>query len=340
MRIAFFNTKQYDREFFTQANATFAHKINFLHPHLSEETAVLAEGYPAVSAFVNDVLDKKSLRGLADNGVKLIALRCAGFNNLDVPAARDLGLTVVRVPAYSPYAVAEHAVGLILALNRRLIRASARVHDGNFALDGLLGFDLNSRVVGLIGTGAIGAVLARIMLGFGCRVLAYDVQVNQDCAAMGVEYVPLSELLAKSDIVSLHCPLTPETRHLIDKDAIAGMKPGVMLINTSRGALLDTRAVISGLKSGRIGYLGLDVYEEEGDLFFEDLSGQVLHDDIFARLLTFPNVLITGHQAFFTADALKRIAETTLTSISQFERDGVTDPRNTLVSHPRPVPTP
>jgi D-lactate dehydrogenase len=231
-----------------------------------------------------------------------------------------LGLTVVRVPAYSPYAVAEHTVGLILTLNRKIHRAYARVREGNFALDGLLGFDLNGRTVGVIGTGKIGAVVARIMNGFGCQLLAYDPFPTPECERLGVKYVSLPQLFAASDIVTLHCPLTPETHHLIDAQAIGQMKSGFMLINTGRGALIDTQAVIEALKSGQIGYLGLDVYEEEADLFFEDLSDKVIHDDVFARLLTFPNVVITGHQGFFTEEALKSIAETTLSNITAFEQ--------------------
>ena len=283
-------------------------------------TSVLADQFPAVCVFVNDQLDALVLAELARQGTRLIALRCAGFNNVDLAAARDLDMTVVRVPAYSPYAVAEHTVGLILSLNRKIHRAYNRVRDGNFALDGLLGFDLHGRTVGLIGTGQIGAVTANILNGFGCSLLAYDPYPNPACEAIGVRYVPLAELLAESDIITLHCPLTPETHYLINGRALSQMKKGVMLINTSRGALVDTRAVINALKSGQVGYLGLDVYEEEGDLFFEDLSDQAIRDDIFARLLTFPNVMITGHQAFFTAEALQNIAATTLANVTAFEQ--------------------
>lgn len=249
---------------------------------------------------------------------------------MDLATAHELGLTVVRVPAYSPYAVTEHTVGLILALNRKLYRAYNRVREGNFALDGLLGFDLHDRTVGIIGTGKIGTIVAHIMKGFGCKLLAYDPFPNPDCITLGVRYVELPELFATSDIITLHSPLLPETYHLIDAQALEQMKHGVMLINTSRGALLDTQAVIDALKSGKIGYLGLDVYEEEADLFFEDLSGRILRDDVFARLLTFPNVLITGHQAFFTEDALTSIAETTLSNISDIEQ-GHTCPNQVTV---------
>jgi D-lactate dehydrogenase len=273
---------------------------------------------------VNDRLDSEILKVIAGHGIKLIALRCAGFNNVDVPGAKELGITVVRVPAYSPYAVAEYAVGLILTLNRKLHKAYARVRDGNFSLEGLLGFDLHDRTVGIVGTGKIGIITAKILGGFGCQVLAYDKFPNAEAIASNlVTYVSLSELFSRSDIISLHCPLTPETHHLINGGAIEQMKTGVMVINTSRGALVDTEAIVQGLKSGKVGYLGLDVYEQEENLFFEDLSNQVIQDDIFERLLTFPNVVITGHQAFFTEDALKNIAETTLNNITDFQEKGV-----------------
>lgn len=270
--------------------------------------------------FVNDHLNAAVIDGLAAGGTRLIALRCAGFNNVDLPAARARGLRVVRVPAYSPHAVAEHTVALILALNRRIHRAYNRVREGNFALDGLLGFDLHGRTAGVIGTGKIGAIVARILHGFGCRLLAHDPAPSPDCVALGVEYTAVDDLLARSDIVTLHCPLTPESRHLIGPAAIDRMRPGAMLINTGRGALVDTPAVILGLKSGKIGSLGLDVYEEEAALFFEDMSQRIIQDDVFMRLVTFPNVLVTGHQGFFTREALQAIARTTLGSIAAFER--------------------
>jgi len=332
MRVAVFNTKRYDRTFFEAGNADHGHDLVFLEPRLTRETAALAAGFPAVCAFVNDTLDAATLRALAGQGTRLIALRCAGFNHVDLVAARELGLTVVRVPAYSPHAVAEHTVGLMLALNRKIPRAVARVRDGNFSLDGLLGFDLHGRTVGVVGTGQIGTVVARILRGFGCRVLAHDPVPNPACEALGARYVALPELLAAADIVTLHCPLLPETRHLIDAETLGRMRPGVMLLNTSRGALLDTRAVIGALKDGSLGYLGLDVYEEEAGLFFEDRSDRVLQDDVFARLLTFPNVLITGHQAFFTREALTGIAETTLANIAAIERG---EPCANAVAAPR-----
>jgi D-lactate dehydrogenase len=320
MRMAVFSTKSYDRQFLEAANVHHNHELNFFEPRLTRQTMPLAEGFPAICAFVNDHLAAEVLEHLATHGTRVIALRSAGFNNVDLIAADRLDLTVTRVPAYSPHAVAEHTVALILALNRRIPRAYNRVRDGNFALDGLMGFDLRQRTVGIIGTGQIGQVVAEIMTGFGSRILAYDPYPNPDLERTGLEYVGLNRLFAESDVVTLHCPLMKETYHLIDDAALRQMKPGVMLINTSRGALLDTRAVIDGLKSGRIGYLGLDVYEEEENLFFQDLSDRVIQDDVFARLLTFPNVLITGHQAFFTEEAMTTIAETTLENVTAFER--------------------
>lgn len=321
MKVAVFNTKPYDQAFLEVANQVHQHELVFFEPRLTNRTSVLADGFPAVCAFVNDELNSKVLTTLARQGTRLIALRCAGFNNVDLTAARNLDITVMRVPAYSPYAVAEHTVGLMLALNRQIHRSHARVREGNFALEGLLGFDLHGQTVGIVGTGKIGMIVARIMKGFGCRLLAHDRFPNPECEASGVKYVSLPELLVESDVITLHCPLTPETCHLIDAGALSQVKPGVMLINTSRGALIDTQAVIDALKSGQVGYLGLDVYEEEADLFFEDLSNQVIQDDVFARLITFPNVIITGHQAFFTRNALERIAEVTLTNITNFQQN-------------------
>lgn len=326
MKTAIFSVKEYDRYFLAEANtaddSVGKHELVFFNVRLSPETVSLASGYPSVCVFVNDRLDESVLRILADGGTRLIALRCAGFNNVDLAVARELGLTVVRVPDYSPNAVAEHTVGLMLALNRNLHRAYNRVREGNFALEGLLGFDFCNRVVGVIGTGKIGQVVCRIMTGFGCRIIAYDKHENSDCISNGVQYVSLGELLTEADVITLHCPLTAETHHMIDADVIQQMKAGVMLINTSRGGIIDTQAVIGGLKQARIGSLGIDVYEEEADLFYEDLSSVVLRDDQFARLLTFPNVIVTGHQAFFTSDALQQIAKTTIANISSFEESG------------------
>ncbi|MCL4109579.1 UNVERIFIED_CONTAM: hypothetical protein GTU68_049172, partial [Idotea baltica] len=324
VRIAFFSTKPYDRDFFSADVQSSDHTLQFFSPRLTEETRPLAKGFECVCVFVNDVLDRSAIEALAADGLRLIALRCAGFNNVDLEAAADCNVGVVRVPAYSPNAVAEHTVGLMLALNRSLHRAFNRVREGNFALDGLLGFDFHGRTIGVIGTGRIGAVLCRIMRGFDCNVIAFDTNHNAECVEMGVQYVSTpNELYTRADVISLHCPLVPETQHLIDADAIAAMKPGVMLINTSRGALIDTQAAVDGLKSGQIGFLGIDVYEEEADLFFEDLSNQVIRDDVFARLLTFPNVVVTGHQAFFTSDALAQIAATTLDNVTKYEATGV-----------------
>jgi D-lactate dehydrogenase len=318
MHIAIFSTKPYDHRYLTEANAVFRFDLTFLEPRLTVETASLAAGAPAVCLFVNDRADEAAIRTLAGGGTRLIALRCAGYNNVDLRAAAAHDVSVVRVPAYSPYAVAEHTVALMLTLNRHTHRAATRVRDGNFALDGLLGFDLHGKTVGVVGTGRIGLATIAILRGFGCRVLAYDPVPSTVAVEHGVEYVELSRLFAEADIVTLHCPLSPASHHLIDAAAIARMKRGVMLINTSRGALVDARAAIEALKSGHLGYLGLDVYEEEADLFFEDLSGRVLQDDVLARLLTFPNVLITAHQAFFTHEALSAIARTTLENIRAF----------------------
>jgi D-lactate dehydrogenase len=307
----------------TAANAVHGHTLQFFEAALSVETCSLAEEADAICVFVNDQVDARLLRCVAGRGIKTVALRCAGFNNVDLTVAKELGMTVVRVPAYSPYAVAEHAVALMLTLNRKTHRAYNRVREGNFALNGLLGFDVHGKTMGIIGTGRIGAILAKIMTGFGCTVLAEDVYVNPDCVALGVQYVDRDTLLSKSDIISLHCPLTPETRHLIDHQSIAKMKHGVMLINTGRGALVETPAVIAGLKSGRIGALALDVYEQEEGVFFEDHSNEIIQDDLLERLLTFPNVLITSHQGYFTREALTAIAETTLDNLSQVARGEV-----------------
>ncbi len=317
MKIAFFDTHRYDQESFDRQNAAHRHEITYFQERLKPDTAMLARGHEAICVFVNDQVNAAALHELQEAGVGLVALRCAGLNNVDLPVARELGLLVVRVPAYSPYAVAEHAVALMLGLNRHLCRANNRVRDGNFSLEGLVGFDMNGKTVGLVGTGKIGAVVARIMAGFGCRVLACD--LHEDAAlvaATGLRYAAMEEVIRESDILSLHVPLTPETKHVINADALGRMKPGVMLINTSRGALVDTRALLQSLKQGHIGAAGLDVYEEEGGVFFKDLSGEVLQDDVLARLLTFPNVLITSHQAFLTKEALKNIADTTLESIA------------------------
>ncbi len=323
MRIAVFSTKTYDQRFIEEANKEYGHELKFFDTHLRVETCQLAFGFEVVCGFVNDHFNKEILQHLAAHGTRLIALRCAGFNNIDIAAAQQLNLTIIRVPAYSPYGVAEHAAMLILALNRKIYRAYNRIHDGNFSLEGLLGFEIYGKKVGILGTGRIGASMARIMKGFGADVLAYDPFRNPECEKLGVHYVSKEEVFEQCDIISLHLPLTKENHHLINRKALSHMKNGVMLINTSRGGLIDSACLIEGLKSGKIGYLGLDVYEEEEALFFEDLTGQVIHDDVFARLITFPNVVITGHQAFFTDKAMQNIAQTTLKNISEFSKGHV-----------------
>jgi len=320
MKIAVFSNKPYTERTFQAANEFYGHQLCFFEERLNHHTADLAAGCEAVCVFVNDELGEPTLKRLSNLGVQLIALRCAGFNNVDLYSAERLGLSVVRVPAYSPYAVAEHTLGLILALNRQIHRAHGRIREANFSLEGLLGFDLHGTPAGIIGTGKIGAIVARILHGFGCPLYAYDTRPNPECEALGVQYVSLDDLYRQSRIITLHCPLTPQTHHLIDAAAIEKMQDGVMLINTSRGALVDTKAAIDGLKSGRIGYLGLDVYEEEADLFYEDLSNKIIQDDVFARLMMFPNVIVTGHQGFFTQNALLAIADTTLANVAAFEK--------------------
>lgn len=317
MKIAFFSTKAYDREFFNRYITS--HEITYFEGRLRMPTVNLTKGYDAVCVFVNDRLNAEVIAALKENDVKLIALRCAGFNNVDLEAAKKHGIKVVRVPAYSPHAVAEHAVALILTLNRKTHKAYNRVREGNFSLERLTGFDLYGKTVGAIGTGKIGQVFCNIMLGFGCRVLAFDLMEDKELASKGVEYLPLIDLLQQSDIISLHCPLNDQTRHIINKETIPMMKEGAMLINTSRGGLIDTVDVIEGLKSGRIGYVGLDVYEQEEKLFFKDLSENIIQDDLIMRLLSFPNVLITSHQGFFTEEALIQIAQTTLDNIDASE---------------------
>ncbi|MGD9647714.1 MAG: 2-hydroxyacid dehydrogenase [Pirellulales bacterium] len=320
MRMAVFDTRNYDREALSAANAG-GHELTFLEPRLTAVTAPLAEGFPAVCSFVNDAADAAALRTLHAGGTRLLALRSAGFNHVDLDEAAALGIRVVRVPDYSPYAVAELAVALILSLNRKIHRAYQRVRDANFSLEGLVGFDLHGKTFGVIGTGKIGAAATKIMRGFGCQLLGFDLHHNEELVReTGLRYVELDELYRAADIISLHVPLLPTTRHLIDARALSLMKPHVVLINTSRGALVDTRALIEALKHRRLGAAGLDVYEEEEGVYFQDLSGEVLHDDVLARLLTFPNVLVTAHQGFLTREALTNIAQTTLASLEAFER--------------------
>jgi len=322
VRSLLFSARPYDVRSFEASNAArdTPLELAFRVPRLDATTAALAQGFDAVVPFVNDVVDREVIGLLAAGGTRLLALRSSGFNHVDLRAAQDAGLTVMRVPAYSPHAVAEFTLALMLSVDRRVHRAYARVRDGNFSLEGLLGSGLHGRTVGIVGTGRIGATVAHILRGFGCELLAHDPDPDEAVEALGARYVDLDTLLRGSDIITLHCPLTPASHHLIDAAAIGRMREGVMIVNTSRGELVDTRAVIDGLKSGAIGHLALDVYEEEGDLFFEDLSDRVITDDVFSRLLTFPNVLITAHQAFFTTDALERIAATTLDNIAAFAR--------------------
>jgi D-lactate dehydrogenase len=310
-----YSTKPYESASFRRANAACGHDILELEDRLRPATAPLASGAQAVCVFVNDVADDATLTALAGVGGRHVALRCAGFNHVDLDAAARLGLDVVRVPAYSPNAVAEHTIALILALNRRIHKAYNRVRDGNFALDGLVGFDLAGKTVGVVGTGRIGALVARLSWHFRCEVIAHDLIEDQGLLGLGVRYVGLDELWERSHIVTLNCPLTDETYHLVSAGVITRMRPGVMLVNTGRGALIDTLAVIDGLKTGQVGSLALDVYEEEAELFFEDRSLEIIGDDVFARLLTFPNVLITAHQAFLTREALDAIAVTTLANL-------------------------
>jgi D-lactate dehydrogenase len=319
MRVIVYSSKPYDQEFLVAANSAGRHDLVFLEASLDLQTLELARGAACVCVFVGDTLDAIVLQGLAALGVKLIALRCAGFNHVDLAAAARFQLQVARVPAYSPYAVAEHATALLLTLNRKTHKAYNRVREGNFSLSGLSGFDLHGRTVGIVGMGKIGAAFARIMSGFGCEVLAYDTQTPSTADPSNVKYVPFDTLCEKADIISLHCPLNKSTHHLIDQRAFGLMKPGVFLINTGRGGLVDTRAAIVALKSGKLGALGLDVYEEEEGVFFEDHSGEVIQDDVLMRLMTFPNVLVTSHQAFLTHEALTGIAKTTMANLDAFE---------------------
>jgi D-lactate dehydrogenase len=318
-KVAFFDSKPYVEEIFKEQNQ-HNYSLHFFNSPLTIETVSLAAGFEVVCVFVNDCLDEKVLKELHGLDVKLIALRCAGFNNVDLAACEKLGIGVVRVPAYSPYAVAEHAAALMMTLNRRIHRANNRIREGNFSLAGLMGFDMHDKTAGIIGAGKIGKCLLNILGGFGCKLLAYDKYPDQDLIdKLGVQYVDLDKLFLHSDIISLHAPLLPETRYLINAEAIEKMKTGVMLINTSRGALVDTRALLDGLKSGKIGYAGLDVYEEESNYFFEDFSDRVLTDDVLARLTTFNNVLVTSHQGFLTREALGNIADTTFENIRAYE---------------------
>ncbi|MBL8414630.1 MAG: 2-hydroxyacid dehydrogenase [Propionivibrio sp.] len=318
MKIAVFSAKRYDREFLSAANVSAGHQLRFFDAPLDLESVALASGHDAICIFVNDIADAAVIEALAGGGTRLVALRCTGFNNVDMQAAAQFGIKVVRVITYSPYSVAEHALALLQAINRKIHRAYNRTRDSNFSLDGLMGFDLHGKTVAVVGTGKIGRVFARIMLGFGCQVLGYDKYPSPEFEALGARYVAPEEIGAKADIISLHCPLTPETHYIINKDTLARTKRGALLINTSRGGLIDTEAAIEALKSGQLGGLALDVYEQEADLFFRDLSSTVVSDDMFQRLLSFPNVIVTGHQAFFTEEAITTICETTINSFTEF----------------------
>lgn len=315
MKIAFFDTKQYDETYMKEANTLYQYKLKFFENKLNQDTVALTKGYDVVCAFVNDEIDSTVVDALCANGVGLLAMRCAGYNNVDLVACHGK-IRVVRVPAYSPYAVAEHAFALMMTLSRKTHRAYNRTRESNFNINGLVGFDFYGKTIGIIGTGKIGQVLADISKGFGMQVLAYDKYPNSN---LNLNYVELEEIYTKSDIISLHCPLTLETKHLINKSAIEQMKKGVMIINTSRGGLIQTEELIEAIKTQKVGSAGLDVYEEEGDYFFEDFSDSVIRDDILARLLSFNNVLVTSHQAFLTKEALINISETTFANIHAFE---------------------
>ena len=320
MKTALFSTKSYDREYFNRFNDGNRHNISYFEESLNANTTELTRGFGAVCVFVNDKVDRETIHKLSENGVKLIVLRCAGFNNIDLSSAAEKGIKILRVPAYSPQAVAEHAVALIMTLNRKTHKAYNRIREGNFSLERLTGFNLFNKTVGVFGTGKIGSAFCEIMLGFGCNVLAHDLQESETLKQKGVIYTSTDEIYNHSDIISLHCPLTPETRHMINTAAFAKMKDGVMIINTGRGALVKTEDAIEALKIGKLGYLGMDVYEQEEKLFFRDLSENVIQDEILMRLIGFPNVLITAHQGFFTKEALEQITVITLKNISSFER--------------------
>jgi D-lactate dehydrogenase len=317
MKITFFSAKPYDKESFNKQNGQFGFELEYFETHLGPHIINAVEKTDAVCVFVNDRVNAQVIESLAKKEVKVIALRCAGFNNVDLQAAQTNGIKVCRVPAYSPEAVAEHAVAMILTLNRKTHKAYNRVREQNFSLNGLLGFDLHNKTVGVVGTGHIGKAFCKIMLGFGCKVIANDIAVDRELETFGVKFVPVTEILKRSDIISLHCPLNDDTHHIVNGNSISWMKKGVMLINTSRGGLIDTKSVIDALKSKHIGYLGIDVYEQEEKLFFRDLSANIIEDDTIQRLTSFPNVLVTAHQAFFTTEALQQIADVTLNNVKE-----------------------
>jgi len=321
MNIAVFNTKSYDQEYFERYNTEYDYNFSFYETALNADTAKLSADCNVVCVFVNDVVNEEAIKILSSNGIQLIALRCAGYNNVDLEAAEKAAIKVVRVPAYSPEAVAEHALALILTLNRKTHKAYNRVREGNFSLKNLIGFNLSNKTIGVIGTGKIGAAFCKLLKGFGCKIIAYDIEENEELVAEGVKFFPLEKVFGQADIISLHCPLNKHTKHIVNEDSIAKMKDGVMIVNTSRGALIKTEDAIEGLKNRKIGYLGIDVYEQEENLFFEDLSEHIIQDDMILRLLSFPNVLITSHQAYFTKEAMDQITTITLENIKSFETD-------------------
>ncbi|WP_299211806.1 2-hydroxyacid dehydrogenase [uncultured Dokdonia sp.] len=320
MKIAVFSTKSYDQHYFEKYNQDYDFNFSFFETNLHADTANLTDGFDVVCVFVNDIVDEKTIEILSNNGVGLIALRCAGFNNVDIESAKKHEIKVVRVPTYSPEAVAEHAMALILTLNRKTHKAYNRVREGNFSLKNLIGFNVHKKTVGVIGTGQIGATFCKVIKGFGCRIIAFDISENSELKELGIEYLSLEGVFKQADIISLHCPLNENTKHIIDKASIATMKEGVMIINTSRGALINTPDAIDGLTNKKIGYLGIDVYEQEENLFFEDLSERIIQDELILRLMSFPNVLITSHQAFFTKEAMVEITTTTLENIHAFAK--------------------
>ncbi len=333
MKVAFFSSKSYDKEYFEKGNYKFGHELRFFETRLDADTVKLAKGFDAICVFVNDKADDVTLHKMNKRGIKLLALRCAGFNNVDLDTADDLGITVLRVPAYSPEAVAEHALALILTLNRKTHKAYNRVREGNFSLERLTGFNVSGKTIGVIGTGAIGKAFIKLLKGFNASVKAYDPYPDEALREQGVDYISLENLLSQCDIVSLHCPLTPDTHRIINSRNLKQIKTGAMLINTSRGKLIDTEAVIQSLRDKKLGSLGIDVYAEEEKLFFKDLSEMIIEDDTISRLISLPNVLITAHQAFLTREAIEQIVETTLQNITDFENNSVKKKNQVRTEH-------
>ncbi len=333
MKVAFFSSKSYDQEYFEKVNKRFDHELHFFETRLDPQTVKLAKKFDAICVFVNDKVDNPTLKKMKKYGIGLLTLRCAGFNNVDLEAAGNNDVRVLRVPAYSPEAVAEHALALILTLNRKTHKSYNRVREGNFSLERLIGFNISGKTIGVIGTGAIGKAFIKLLKGFNTAVKAHDPYPNEDLQKQGVEYVSLEELLAQSDIVSLHCPLTPDTHRMINAQSLKHIKQGAMLINTSRGKLIDTEAVINALRDKKLGSLGIDVYAEEEKLFFKDLSEMIIDDDTISRLISLPNVLITAHQAFLTREALEQIAETTLQNISDYAEGSINQKNEVSAEH-------